>query len=459
MPTQDDLFIPTAKRHHRRKTKLLEFTQSTTRAAGIMLIAAVIALVVMNTDLHIRFETIWSTMVGFFVGDLMPGISVGMLINDALMALFFLLVGLEIKYEFTVGSLTDVRQALLPVLAAAGGVLAPIVIYLLFNGGTPFARGWGIPMATDIAFALGILALLGSRIPVGLYVFLSTLAIADDIVAIIAIALFYGETINIFWIAMAATVWALLILLNRLRIYSMAPYILGGIVLWVCVFFSGIHATIAGVLLAFTIPTGSQIKLQNLTQWVTHKVERAKGYYHPGEPALAQKEYLKEVTTIETVSCLAAPPLLRLERKLHSWVYFLVLPLFALSNAGVRLVDENVLIFMLHPVALGVFFGLVVGKPIGIMLASLLTVKLGLCKLPKGVTWGHMLGVAFLGGIGFTMAIFIANLAFIDIEVTLYAKTAILSASVVSGILGFLVLRFQTMRQVHTKDVSRMLDE
>ncbi len=360
------------------------------------------------------------------------------------MAVFFLLVGLEVKYEVTVGELTNIRQAILPIIAAAGGVLAPIAIYLLFNlGNAETAGAWGVPTATDIAFALGILALLGNRVPAGVRVFLSTLAVADDIIAILVIAIFYGQSPSVMWLAAAAVVLAALIAMNRGHIYSLAPYILVGCVLWYCVYMSGVHSTIAGVLLAFTIPSGSRVNLRSFAAWSGGKVKQASEAFDPDAHVLGQSEYVETVQHLSTVAKQVVPPATRLEHKLYPWVYFLILPLFALTNADVSFTGLDVASLFASPVFFGVFFGLVVGKPLGIMLASFIVVKTKLASLPENVNWSHMLGASILGGVGFTMAIFVANLAFADEVLIATAKLGILLASLVAGLLGFVFLLVQ----------------
>ena len=256
------------RKHQLRFSKLIQLGYSSTKAAALMLAAAIIALVIANTGLYEPFLEIIETEVGFIFGEHHAAMSIAEVINDIFMAIFFLLVGLEIKYEMTAGELTNIRQALLPIIAACGGVLAPVVIYTLFNLGSPdSSHGWGVPTATDIAFALGILALLGNRVPNGVRVFLSTLAVADDIIAIIIIAVFYGQAPSPFWLACAAVVMVILGLMNRAHIYAIPPYLLVGVVLWYCVFMSGVHSTIAGVLLAFTIPTGSHVNMRSFVSW------------------------------------------------------------------------------------------------------------------------------------------------------------------------------------------------
>ncbi len=444
-PDPDGLFIAEVQGRNKRLRQLIQFTHSSTKAAAIMLLAAIVALVVANTPAHGPFLEFWHTQVSIGVGAFHGEMSFAHIINDIFMAVFFLLVGLEIKYEMTAGELTNIRQAILPILGALGGVLAPIAIYLAFNATHPEAfMGWGVPTATDIAFALGILSLLGSRVPNGVRVFLSTLAVADDIIAILVIAIFYGESPDLLWLGAAAIVFVALIVMNRMHVYSLVPYILVGCVLWFCVFSSGIHSTIAGVLLAFAIPSGSRVNLDNFFDWSNKRLRMANSFYEGDEtPLVAQKDYITTVSSLSKISKQAVPPATRLEHKLYPWVYFLILPLFALTNADVAVTGLDFVTVTSSPVVLGVFCGLVLGKPIGIMLFSFITVKTKIASLPEFVTWRHMLGAAVLGGVGFTMAIFVANLAYADAMLVTEAKLSILVASTVAGVIGFVLLLLQ----------------
>ena len=444
-PDPDGLFIAEVQGRNKRLRQLIQFTHSSTKAAAIMLLAAIVALVVANTPAHGPFLEFWHTQVSIGIGAFHGEMSFAHIINDIFMAVFFLLVGLEIKYEMTAGELTNIRQAILPILGALGGVLAPIAIYLAFNATHPEAfMGWGVPTATDIAFALGILSLLGSRVPNGVRVFLSTLAVADDIIAILVIAIFYGESPDLLWLGAAAIVFVALIVMNRMHVYSLVPYILVGCVLWFCVFSSGIHSTIAGVLLAFAIPSGSRVNLDNFFDWSNKRLRMANSFYEGDEtPLVAQKDYITTVSSLSQISKQAVPPATRLEHKLYPWVYFLILPLFALTNADVAVTGLDFATVTSSPVVLGVFCGLVLGKPIGIMLFSFITVKTKIASLPEFVTWRHMLGAAVLGGVGFTMAIFVANLAYADAMLVTEAKLSILVASTVAGVIGFVLLLLQ----------------
>lgn len=443
-PDPHHIFIDEVQGHQRRWLKVIQFTSSSTKAAAIMLAAAIVALVIANSPFFEPFEEFWHTHVVVGVGGFIGEMSLAHIINDIFMAVFFLLVGLEIKYEMTVGELTNIRQALLPIVAAFGGVFFPIVIYLIFNATNPdTAHGWGVPTATDIAFALGIMALLGNRVPNGIRVFLSTLAVADDIIAILVIAVFYGQSPSAFWLIAAAVVFIALIVMNRRHVYSLTPYILVGIVLWYCVFMSGVHSTIAGVLLAFAIPSGSRVNLKSFISWSGNRIKEAKELYEPNDPVIGQKDYIKTVSSLSRVARQVVPPATRLENKLYPWVYFAILPLFALTNADVSFVDGSLGNIFADPALYGVFFGLLLGKPIGIMLFSFIIVKTKLASLPEHANWGHMFGAGILGGVGFTMAIFVANLAFDDPAIVTTAKLAILSASLIAGVVGFLVLFVQ----------------
>ena len=444
-----------ARKNQLRFSKLIQLGYSSTKAAALMLLAAIVALVIANTGAYEPFLEIIETEFGFIFGETHAAMPFAEVINDIFMAIFFLLVGLEIKYEMTAGELTNIRQALLPIIAACGGVLAPIVIYTIFNLGSPdSSHGWGVPTATDIAFALGILALLGNRVPNGVRVFLSTLAVADDIIAIIIIAVFYGQTPSLFWLGMAAIVMVVLFIMNRLHIYAITPYMLVGVVLWYCVFMSGVHSTIAGVLLAFAIPSGSRVNLRSFVDWSGKAVKKVTEIYQPELPVSSQGSYLEAVSHFARIARQTVPPATRLERKLYPWVYFGILPLFALTNADVSFLGGDLGAMVTSPVFFGVFFGLLLGKPIGIMLFSFLVIKTKLASLPENVNWFHMLGSAILGGVGFTMAIFVANLAFpAHPELIVNAKVAILSASTLAGVIGFMFLFIQA-KAAHAKGVA-----
>ena len=315
--TDSRIYIKEVQGHQHRYQKLIQLTHSSTKAAGAMLLAAVAALIVANTAAHEPFLEFWHSHVGVFFGESVVEMSLAHVINDVFMAVFFLLVGLEVKYELTVGELTNIRQAILPIVAAVGGVLVPVAVYSALNvGNLDTAGGWGVPTATDIAFALGILALLGNRVPNGVRVFLSTLAVADDIIAIIVIAVFYGQAPSLPWLGCAAVVFCVLLLMNKRHVFSLYAYLLVGAVLWYCVFMSGVHSTIAGVLLAFAIPSGSRVNVKSFIRWTGERVVEAKSAFNAQEPVIGQEDYLKTVSSLARVSKQVVPPATRLELSL-----------------------------------------------------------------------------------------------------------------------------------------------
>jgi len=356
------------------------------------------------------------------------------------MALFFFTIGLEIKREVMGGELSSVKKAALPVMAAIGGMLIPAFIYILFTANNPdYSLGWGIPMATDIAFALGILALLGSRVNINLKIFLTALAIADDLGAILVIAIFYTDTINYLQIGIAFAAIIILIAGNRMGIRSTFFYgFIGLIGVWLAFIFSGIHATIAGVLIALTIPAKAKI---NETQFVStlSKLVSQFGKEKINDSKLLTKEQAHLIGKIEMLSNDAHTPLQRLEHILHPISAFIVIPVFALFNAGVR-IEGNIITMIFHPVSLGIIAGLVLGKFLGISIFSHLIVKMKVAVLPEGVSFRDIYGVALLAGIGFTMSIFISDLAFSDQQLVQVAKVGIFTASIIAAVLGVIIL-------------------
>jgi NhaA family Na+:H+ antiporter len=416
-----------------------EFMHRETSGGIVLLVCMIVALVWANIQaISPAYFSLWQTQLAVGVGDFVLAKPASLWINDGLMALFFFVVGLEIKREVLSGELASPRQAALPAAAAVGGMLIPAVIYFGFNAGSPAAAGWGVPMATDIAFALGVLALLGERVPLSLKVFLTALAIVDDLGAVLVIAVFF--TSKIVWPALlvAAVVLLLLIILNRLGVRKPPVYAILGIVLWVALLKSGVHATIAGVALAMTIPAGTRIGRKELVQQcraLADNLEPVRG--NDRQTTDIQRAALQ---SLEISLHQAQSPLQRLEHMLHPWVAFLIMPLFALANAGVSL-GADVASGLTHPVTLGIASGLILGKQIGITLFTWLAVKAGFASLPTGTTWMHICGVAWLGGIGFTMSLFIADLAFGEGPTLQLAKVGILGASLVAGTVGWLILR------------------
>ncbi len=361
-------------------------------------------------------------------------------INDLLMAVFFLVVGLEIKREIVAGELASPKKAALPIFAALGGMIAPALIFAGVNWGDSAAMpGWGVPMATDIAFAMGVMAMLGNRVPTSLKVFLLSLAIVDDLGALVVIAIFYTDNPDLVYLAYALGIVGVLMTMNLLRVRWAIPYLLLGLPLWYMVYLSGVHATIAGVMLAMTIPAHSRVDPVRFSYSTRRALEI---FENAGDDSDIKRNAVRQAAVYAMMknARFVMPPLHRMETTLHPWAAFLIIPVFALANAGIPLqggLGEAVS----GRVALGVIAGLVIGKPLGITLASFIAVKSGIAALPTGVTWRHILGAGMLGGIGFTMAIFIANLAYKNDPANLeHAKIAILMASCLSAMLGALML-------------------
>ncbi|GAB4386662.1 MAG: Na+/H+ antiporter NhaA [Phycisphaerales bacterium] len=363
-------------------------------------------------------------------------------INDLLMALFFLLVGLEIKREVLMGDLSSPKKAALPIAAALGGMAVPGIIYAAVNWGQPTIRGWGVPMATDIAFALGVLALLGSRVPGSVRVFLTSLAIADDLGALVIIAVFYTEQIGLGYLGLAGIGLAVLVALNLLGFRRPLAYMLVGALIWYFVLKSGVHATIAGVLIAMTIPTRLRVDQNHYVNFTRRMIDRFEGMIDPDRPWRTTSDQQAQVFAIEAAGHAVQSPLRRLEHQLVPWVAFGILPVFALANAGVPIATGNGEAGDSTMRALaGVGLGLLIGKPLGVFAATWLAVRLRIGELPPGVRWQHIHGAAWLAGIGFTMALFIANLAFADDASALdAAKLGVLGASVLAAVIGLLVL-------------------
>ena len=389
------------------------FFRTETAGGSVLLLFGIAALVLANSPLAEAYERLWQIRLTFGSAEHSLSLTLHQWINDGLMAVFFLLVGIEIKRELIVGELASVRKAALPIACAIGGMIVPAAFYWICNMSGPSARGWGIPMATDIAFALGALALIAPNAPAGARVFLAALAIVDDMGAVLVIAIFYSHALAWSALVAAAFIVALLIGLNAMGVRHLWPYLLAGTALWYFVHESGVHATVAGVALAFTIPTRTRINAVESSR----KARRISGRFGRTEGVTA--------------------PILRFEHVLHNFSAFVVMPLFAFANAGVRIGGP-----LDHPeVTVGVFLGLVVGKPLGITAAALGAIKSGIGELPGGVGWTSLLGYACLAGIGFTMSLFIAMLAFDETGLVNAAKSGILAGSLLAGIAGAIFLR------------------
>ena len=371
-----------------------EFLRSEQIGGIILICCVVISFSIANSSAADSFQDLLDIKIGYSNAFLNLEYPVSLWINDGLMSIFFLLVGLEIKREILTGELSSPKKAALPIFAAVGGMVVPALIYIILNLNSPTRSGWGIPMATDIAFALGVLSLLGKRIPFSLKIFLTALAIADDLGAILVIAIFYTNHLHWIQLAYSAGILILLLGMNKMGVKRLVFYIIPGVFLWYFVHHSGIHATIAGVLLALTIPA-NKVKKISLLENLEHKIARP--------------------------------------------VNFIIMPIFALANTNIRF-EKTMLDGLTSPLGLGIIFGLIIGKPLGVTLFSWLSVKFGLANLPVGATWKHIMGLGMLAGIGFTMSIFIALLSLQDPIYQVEAKFAILAASICSGIIGFLFL-------------------
>jgi NhaA family Na+:H+ antiporter len=422
----------------------VEFARSESTSGLLLLACTAIALLWANSPWGDGYLALWQTPLAMGIGTV--GIEETLLhwINDGLMAVFFLLVGLEIKREIMVGELASLRRAALPLAGAVGGMVVPALLYVAVSGAGPGARGWGIPMATDIAFALGVLALLGPRIPVALKVFLAALAIVDDIGAVLVIAIFYTAELSLSALGWSAGLFGLLMACNLAGVRHPAPYALQGAALWLAVHESGVHATVAGVLLAFTIPARTRIDAGEFLARGREALEEFASAGVAGANILSSRAHQEAILAIESAAEAAQAPLQKLEDKLHAPVAFGVMPLFALANAGVPLAGGADL--LATPVAAGVILGLVIGKPLGITLAAWIAVSAGAAERPPELSWRLLHGAAWLGGIGFTMSLFIGGLAFGDSSMLTEAKVGILAASLVAGLTGWLVLRLSQTR-------------
>lgn len=409
------------------------------QSSGIILLAmTILALLIANSPLAAGYFALLETKVGFVAGPFELKESVLHWVNDGLMVLFFFLVGLEIKREVLVGELANLRAAALPIIAAIGGVCVPAAIFLAFNAGGPGTHGWGVPMATDIAFALGCMALLGSRIPFTLKIFLTAVAIVDDLIAVLVIALFYSGGINLAALGFGLAVLAVLFGVNFLGIRAPAIYTLLGVVVWLAFLKSGVHATIAGVLVALTIPARNRIDAPTFLDRARAILAQFEASDQEPSRMLTDERQQSAVLELEEACEQVQAPLQKLEHSLHSWVSLLIMPVFALANAGVPLAGSQLGGEAL-PVVLGVVLGLALGKPLGLTAAAWLAVRLGLADLPKGVSWYQMLSAGVLAGIGFTMSLFISSLAFTDQALLATAKLAILMASLLAGGVGMLM--------------------
>lgn len=424
------------------KTFIAKYFFNQDLLGGIILIAStIIAIIWANSGFYNLYHYVWHEVeMGFILGDINTVTTVGHWINDGLMALFFFTIGLEIKREVIAGDLSSWKKASLPLAAAIGGMVIPALFYVLVNANNPQnLNGWGVPMATDIAFALGLLAMIGKRVPLSLKVFLTALAVADDLGAVLVIAVFYTQSIDFNELMLGGFFLVVLAGANYLGVRRTVFYALVGFLgVWLAFVFSGVHATIAGVLIAFTIPARSKI---SETEYVDRlcRLTSVFEWAEKNKNDLLTKRQLNTLTKIEELSEQAHTPLQKLEHALHPVSSFIILPLFALSNAGVR-IEGNIMELILSPISIGIIIGLTLGKPLGIAFAAKIIVWLKISKLPKGMKWSHVYGLGFMAGIGFTMSIFISELAFeVDADKQI-AKVGIFVASILSAIIGMIIL-------------------
>ena len=427
---------------------LAHFLHIEASSGVVLLLCAIVAIIIANTGAADAYRGFWDHKLNVGIGDAQLDYPLWYWVNDALMSVFFFVIGLELKRELVAGELRDRRKVVLPVAAAVGGVLAPVGIFLALQGGEPGEQGWAIPMATDIAFVVGCMALLGRRVPHGLKVFMLSLAIVDDLLAVLVIAIFFTPHLSGAWLAAATGGVVVVVAMNRAGIRSVPFYWTVGVVVWLCTLKSGIHPTIAGVVLGLLTPARQWLDRAVLLDAVEH----TRSVVADASPGDARERMA--LAELAFVSNEAISPLARLERDLHPWVAFVIMPVFALANAGVAVDVDS----LGGGLSLAVAAGLVVGKPLGISLASLLVVKLGVARLPTGVTWPVLLGAGCLAGIGFTMALFIATLGLSE-EPLRMAKQGVLLGSTASGLLGMGLLAL-ALRASRAEDATgKAVDE
>ncbi|SMN14991.1 Na+/H+ antiporter NhaA type [uncultured Candidatus Thioglobus sp.] len=436
------LYAPWEKAFKKVSTPFEHFIHAQTTTGKILMFMTVLALILANTPLTENYEQLFHTKIDFNVGSWKLSHSLHYWINDGLMTLFFFIIGLEIKREILAGELSNIKVAILPILAAIGGMLFPALIYLSINANEIGAGGWGIPMATDIAFAISILVLLGKKVSTALVTFLVALAIVDDLGAVLVIAIFYTDQIHMMPLVLSGVTFLILVIFNRFGIHMILPYFIVGSFMWFFVLESGVHATIAGVIVAMTIPSKPKQTSLNLSK-DTKKLLDKYDTYPIYENHTLHEEQKSILTNIQDRINAVRSPAARLEHDLHLPVALIVIPLFALANAGIAIDFNSIGSVIVEPVSMGIIFGLTLGKVIGIFGISWLAIKLKIAKLPDQSSMSQIFGVALLGGIGFTMSIFIADLAFLNTpDLIFQAKIGILSASLFAGLFGFLWLKY-----------------
>jgi NhaA family Na+:H+ antiporter len=436
------LYAPWEKAFNRISTPFEHFLHSQTTTGLVLMLMTILALLLANSPLVDLYNNFFHTEIVFNVGEWKLSHTLHHWINDGLMAIFFFIIGLEIKREILVGELSNIKVALLPILSAIGGMILPALIYLTINAGQTSSVGWGIPMATDIAFAISALVLLGNRVSPALVTFLVALAIVDDLGAVSVIALFYTEQIHLVPLGLAGVMFLIMLSFNRFGIHAILPYFIVAIFLWFFMLESGVHATIAGVIAAFTIPSRPKITPNTFTNSIRNLLDEYDNYPVATDYTIHEKQKAILLNIDDTIQSVSTPSA-RLEHALHLPVSLIIIPLFALANAGISIDFSSIGETIVSPVSLGVIAGLILGKVIGIAGVAWLSIKLGIAKLPEDSTMNQIFGVAFLGGIGFTMSIFVADLAFEGDDILIFqAKVGILCASLFAGLFGYIWLRF-----------------
>lgn len=436
------LYAPWEKAFNKISTPFEHFIHAQTTTGLILIFMTILALIFANSPFSDSYVHFFHTKMDFNVGTWKLSHSLHHWINDGLMAIFFFIIGLEIKREVTVGELSNIKAALLPVLAAIGGMVFPALIYIYMNYGTQGVGGWGIPMATDIAFAISALVLLGKRVPPALVTFLVALAIVDDLGAVLVIALFYTEQIHMVPLMLAGASFLILVLFNRFGIHMILPYFIVGLFMWFFMLESGVHATIAGVIAALAIPSRPKLSAVGFRNEAKKLLDEYESYPIDSKTGMNERQKAILLKLERNIHAIGTPAG-RLEKDLHLPVALIVIPLFALANAGISIDFSSISTTIMEPVSMGIIGGLILGKVLGIFGVSWLAIKLKIASLPQNSSLSQIFGVAFLGGIGFTMSIFVADLAFINNpELIFQAKVGILAASLFAGLFGYFWLRY-----------------
>ena len=441
------LYAPWEKAFNKISTPFEHFLHAQTTTGLVLMFMTVVALVLANSPLADGYAHFFHTKIDLTVGSWQLSHSIHHWINDGLMAIFFFIIGLEIKREILVGELSNIKVAILPILAAVGGMVFPALIYVGINAGSEGVSGWGIPMATDIAFAISALVLLGKRVPTTLVTFLVALAIVDDLGAVLVIAIFYTDTIHMLPLILAGVSFLILVVFNRVGIHMILPYFVVGLLMWFFMLESGVHATIAGVIAAMAIPSKPKYPPANFAKNTKKLLDDYDNYPVTEDHRMHEKQKAILQNVKDKIDAVGTPAA-RLEHDLHLLVALVIIPLFALANAGIAIDFSSMGTIIMEPISLGIIAGLILGKVLGIFGVAWLAIKLKVAKLPEGSSMSQIFGVAFLGGIGFTMSIFVADLAFLDKPNLIFqAKVGILAASLFAGLFGFFWLKYVAKRE------------